>query len=223
MRSTVRDGDADENIVRISFGVFREDIEVPVFIKCARIEKLELRLLPVAALVFLSQPGIRKLCLRVFVKRLHVGVRGRRIQVEVALLDVLAVIGIRPANSEQPLFQNGIAAVPQRQREAHASLAIANAEQAVFAPAIGAAARMIVREIRPATPIRGVVFAHGAPLPLGKIRAPALPVLLAPGIFSEPFALGAAICRGHQLLPSSTMMFLIPDRSKMGSRNASMG
>ncbi len=50
MRPTVRDGDADENIVRIRLGVLREDIEVPVFIECARIKKLEFLLLPVSAI-----------------------------------------------------------------------------------------------------------------------------------------------------------------------------
>src|SRR5213076_994863 len=51
-------------------------------------------------------------------------------------------------------------------------------QQAVFAPAVGPTPGLVVREVLPAIPVRGVVFPHGAPLALGQVRAPELPGLL---------------------------------------------
>src|SRR5262249_58903210 len=117
-------------------------------------------------------------------------VRRRRVQVEVALLHVLAVIALRAAEPEQALLQDGVAPVPEGQREAEPALAVGDAEQPVLAPAVGTAARVVVGEVRPDLTGSRVVLAHRAPLPLGQIRAPALPVLLAPRVLGETRALG---------------------------------
>src|SRR5512144_1767477 len=82
-----------------------------------------------------------------------------------------------------------IAAVPQRDREAHPALAIADPEQTVLAPAVRPAARLIVGQVAPALAGGGVVLAHGAPLALGEVRAPAPPVLHAPHVLGESFTL----------------------------------
>src|SRR5467141_3151717 len=58
-------------------------------------------------------------------------------------------------------------------------MAIADASNSVFAPSISSRTRMIVREIFPRRVARAVVLAHRSPLPLGKIRPPPLPMLLA--------------------------------------------
>ena len=145
---------------------------------------------------------------------------GGGVHVEVTLLHVLAVIGLGPAHSKQPLFQYGVASVPQRDAEAHASLAVAKTEQTIFAPPVGAAARVVVWEIRPARSVGGIVFTHRSPLPLGKVGSPALPVLLTAGVFCKALALGATRDM-HQMFPSSTMTFLIPGLSRMGSRKPS--
>jgi len=71
---------------------------------------------------------------------------GRTIQIEVVLLDILAVIALAVGESEQALFDNGILAVPQREREAEKLLVIADPADPVFAPAIGPAASMVVGE-----------------------------------------------------------------------------
>src|SRR5262249_34263706 len=60
------------------------------------------------------------------------------------------------------------------------------------APAIGAAPRVIVREVIPAGPVCGVVLAHRAPLALGEVGTPALPVPLAVGVLGKADLLGAA-------------------------------
>src|SRR5215831_14895755 len=91
-------------------------------------------------MVLLDEARVRELRLRVLVQRLHVRVRRRRVEVEEALLHVLTVIAFRAGEAEQPLLQDRIAPVPQREGEADAALAIGDAEQPVFAPAIGAEA-----------------------------------------------------------------------------------
>src|SRR5208282_1725420 len=99
-----------------------------------------------------------------------------RVEVEVTLLDVFAVIAFRIGQAEQAFLQDRIAAVPQRDRKAQAALAIAEAEQPVFAPSVGPAAGMVMRKVVPAIAIGGVVLADGAPLALRQIGAPALPI-----------------------------------------------
>jgi len=88
--------------------------------------------------------------LRVLVERLHVRVGGGGIEVEVLLLHVLAVIALVIRETEEALFQDGIAAVPKGEREAEPPFTVADAQQAVLAPAIGPAPRVIVGKIRPA-------------------------------------------------------------------------
>ena len=55
-------------------------------------------------------------------------------------------------------------------------LFIAKAADAVFVPAIGSAAGVIVGKIVPGVAVGAIVFAHGAPGPLAEVRAPALPI-----------------------------------------------
>jgi hypothetical protein len=42
----------------------------------------------------------------------------RRVEIEVVLLDVLAVIAFAVGEAEQTFLENGIASVPEREREA---------------------------------------------------------------------------------------------------------
>src|SRR5262249_41713994 len=54
----------------------------------------------------------------------------------------------------------------------------------------GPAARLLVGEVLPAGAVRGVVLADRAPLALGEVGPPALPVPLATGVLVEPAILG---------------------------------
>src|SRR5262249_17538005 len=92
------------------------------------------------------------------------------------LLGVLAVIAFAARQAEDPLLQERVAAVPERQRETQALLEVADACEAVLAPAVGPRARVLVREVLPGAAIRAVVLAHRAPGPLGEIGAECLPV-----------------------------------------------
>src|ERR1035441_10247874 len=63
---------------------------------------------------------------------------------------------------------------------------VREAEQAVFAPTIGAAAGMVVREVIPDRAVRRIILPHGGPLALGEIGAPAFPVLFPHGVLRQP-------------------------------------
>ena len=131
---------------------------------------------PRALAVFLDQLVVRKCRLRIFVEILQVGTGRRRVEVEVILLYVFAVIAFVVRQAEEALFQNRIFSVPERQREADVLVPVADPADAVFAPAIRARARMVVRKIFPGVAVRAVVLANRAPLALGEIGPPALPV-----------------------------------------------
>src|SRR5882757_1666507 len=105
--------------------------------------------------------------------------RRRRIQIKILLLHILPMIAFVPVQAKQPFLQNGVAPIPHRQTKTNHLMAIADAPNSVFAPSISSRTRMIVRKIFPRRAARAVVLAHRSPLPLGKIRPPALPILLA--------------------------------------------
>src|SRR2546421_1594287 len=56
-------------------------------------------------------------------------------------------------------------------------MAIANACKTVLVPPINARARVVVREVIPSGAIGAVVFTHGPPRTLAKVRPPAFPML----------------------------------------------
>src|SRR5262249_11356241 len=150
-----------------------------------------------------DQRVVRERRVRVLVEGLQVRRRRGGVEEVVELLDVLAVVALGAGQPEQALLEDGIAAVPQREGEAQPALAIGDAEEAVLAPAVGAAARVVVREVVPAGAVRGVVLADGAPLALRQVRAPARPVALAALVLVETAALGARLSahRGRCLRP----------------------
>jgi hypothetical protein len=108
--------------------------------------------------------GVRKLGLRIFIERLLVGVGRSCVKVKVAFLDILAVVTLAVGEAEQPLLEDGILAIPKSRSETEAALAVTPSQEAIFAPSVNAASRVIVRKIVPAGAARGVVFAHRAPL-----------------------------------------------------------
>src|SRR5207245_11322094 len=100
----------------------------------------------------------------------------RGVEVEVGLLDVLAVVALASGQAEQALLEDRVAPVPQRQREAQPAVIVGDSGDAVLAPAVRARARVIVRKGVPGRAAGAVVLPDGAPLPLGEIRAPPPPV-----------------------------------------------
>ena len=158
-----------------AFAYSTNDVEVAVLVERAGVDQLVLEVLARSPAVGLDQIAVGKLALRVLVEELHVRVRRRRVDVEVVLLDVLAVIALAVGETEETFLQDRVALVPQRQREAQALLVVGDAAQPVFAPTIGARSRLVVTEVVPGVAVGAVVLAHRAPLPLAQVRAPALP------------------------------------------------
>lgn len=129
----------------------------------------------VAPAVRLHQVGVRKGRLRILVEILHVRVGRRAVEVEVVLLNILAMIALAVGQSEEPLLENCILAVPQGQREAEVLPVVGDAPQTVLAPAVGARAGMIVGEEISGVAIFAVVLAHSAPLSFAQVGPPFFP------------------------------------------------
>src|SRR6516165_6763472 len=103
---------------------------------------------------------------------------GRRgVEIEVIFLDILSMVALVAGQAEGALLQDWIDAVPQRERQAEALLAVADAAHAVLVPAIGARAGLVVVEIFPGSPAGAVILAHRSPGALGEVRTPQAPVL----------------------------------------------
>src|ERR671923_1685136 len=108
VRSTIRNRQANQNVILRSLGVFGEHIEVTMLIKNTRIDQFELWRTQAAPAILLDQPGVRIFGLRILVQRLHVRMRRRRVEIVVELLYVLAVVAFRSRQTEESLFQNAI-------------------------------------------------------------------------------------------------------------------
>src|SRR5204863_3156772 len=107
-----------------------------------------------------------------------------------ALLDVLAVVALLVGQAEEALLEDRVFAVPEGQGEAQAAFAVGQAEQAVFAPAVGPAVGVVEGEVVPGAAVGRVVLADGGPLALAEVRAPALPVPGAAGVLLQPAGFG---------------------------------
>ena len=189
-----------QDVVGRRFGIFDIDVEIAVGVEDAGVDDLELRLLARAPRVLLHQMRIGKFRLGIFVEHMRVAVGRRRIEVVVELLDVLAVIALAIAEAEHPLLQDRVLAVPERQADAEALLVVAKPGDAILAPAIGAAGRMLMGEIAPGVAVGAVILAHRAPLALADIGPPFAPGLGA-GLRllqAQPFGIG--LSRHHHTL-----------------------
>src|SRR5262249_38570354 len=181
--------------------------------------QLELGLASRAAAILLDQPRVRELVLRVLVERLQIRMRGRRIEVVVELLHVLAVVALVAGEPEEALLQDRVASVPEREREAQPALAGGDPAEPVLPPPVRAAGGVVVRQVSPGGPASRVVLAHGAPLPLGEVRSPALPVEDAPGVLVEAPSLGIDagwLASGHAQVPEGRGSVIPPSSGMTG-------
>src|SRR6516162_8786198 len=101
--------------------------------------------------------------------------RGSRIQVIIEFFDVFAVVSFVVGQTEEPLFENRIMAVPQCQSQTEPLVVIANARNAVLPPSISSAARVVMRKVLPRISLWTVVLSHCPPLALGEVRPPSTP------------------------------------------------
>src|SRR5262245_57081541 len=101
--------------------------------------------------------------------------RRRRVEVEVIFLDILAMVALRAGQAEQPLLEDRVLPVPERQREAEPLPVVADADQPLLVPAGGPRTGVVVRKVVPGAAVWAVVLAHGAPSALAQVWPPALP------------------------------------------------
>src|SRR5262249_21291359 len=139
-----------------------------------------------SAPVLFDQLVVRKFCLRILVQIFHIGMCGRRIEIEVVLLHILAVIAFVSSQPEQALLENRVSFIPKRHGKADHLPAVANARDPVFVPAIGSRTCMVMRQIFPGISIRAVVLAHGSPRSLTQIGSPTLPMFSSCRRFGKP-------------------------------------
>ena len=191
LRTAVPDRQAHEDIVGRGLRVLDLDVEVPVLLEHAGVEQLELGGGAAPTAVFNDQALVRVGPLGVLVEPLHVRVGRGGVEVEVILLDVLAVVTLDAAEAEEAFLEDRVPAVPERQREAEPLVVVRDAGEPVLAPSVGARTRVVVGEGFPGRAVLRVVFAHRAPLAFAQVGAPALPVCRALARFLEPPRLGA--------------------------------
>ena len=194
VRSPVGRRDLHQDVVGAALGVLHEDIEVPVVVEDPRVEELVLHVVAVAPAVRLHQVGVGIGRLRVLVEVLHVRVGRRAVEVEVVFLNVLAVVPLAVGQSEQPLLEDRVLPVPQRQRKAEALLVVGYAGQPVFTPAVGARAGLIVGEEIPRVAVLAVILADRSPLALAEVGPPFLPVDLLFASFLQSCGFGGHGC-----------------------------
>src|ERR1039457_6903458 len=175
-RPAVPRRDADSDVFGGRLRVFHEDVEVAVLAESAGINQFVFGILTRALCILADEFVVGKWHLRIFVQELQIGTRRSGVEIVVILFYVLTVIPFAIREPEKPLLQDRVLFVPERESETDALVAIADAADSVLSPAIGARTRMIVRQIVPRVAVRAVVLADRAPLPLGKIWPPALPV-----------------------------------------------
>src|SRR5882762_9421300 len=176
LRTAIPGRDLDQNVFRRRLGIFHKHVEIAVIIEHARVQQLVFRVASFSLPIFLDELRVRVGRLGIFIQVLHVGMRGRRIEVEVVLLYIFAMVAFISCEAEQTLFKDRIAPVPKRQSEAYPLVTVADPPNPIFSPAIRARTCMVVRKIFPGRPMWTVIFPDGTPLPLGKVGSPALPV-----------------------------------------------
>src|SRR2546427_9767174 len=167
--------DADADVFRPALRVLDEDVEIAIVVEHARIEQLEFQTAAGARPILVEQPLVWVFRLRILVEHPHVAVRRRVVEIEVVLLDVLAVVAFPRRQTEVPLLQDRIATVPERWRIDEQLVAIAQARDAILAPPVRLAARHVVREEAPRVAVCAVVFADGSPRTIGDVATPPPP------------------------------------------------
>ena len=201
--AVVVDRDVHEDVGRSGLGVGHLDRPVAVLVERAGVEQLELGVVQAAAPVLGHERLVGELALGIVVAPSQPGVAGQRVEVPPVLLRVLAVVALGPGQPEDPLLEDGVSAVPQRQGQAQALLHVAQPGEPVLVPAVRPRAGVVVRERRPRVTVGAVVLADRTPCPLGEVRPPLVPlagveqVALGPPDGGEPLVLCSGVRNGR--------------------------
>src|SRR5215472_14260709 len=160
-------GNANEHIFRGCLCILNKDIEIAVLLKDSRVDQFEFRVVPRAFCVLADKLIVGIRCVRILIEEFQVRTSRSGVEIVIVFLNVLAVVSFAICQAEQPLLEDWVFLIPERNSKADVLPAIANATDAVLAPAIGARTRMVVGQIVPRIAIGTVIFADRAPLPLG--------------------------------------------------------
>ena len=168
--------DSDQDVVGRTLGVFNEDIEIAIAIEDPRVGQFVLKFLTRSLTIDIQQFLVGEDGLRILVQSLAIGMSRGGIEVEVAVLDVFAVITFVAGEAIQTFLEDRVDTIPQGEGKAESALAVGETEQAIFTPAVRAPCSIVVREMAPDAAVGGVVFANRSPLAFGEIRTPTFPV-----------------------------------------------
>ena len=135
--SSVEGRDADVDVFGVRLCVFHEYVPVPILIEHARVHQFVFEVGPRPPAVLLDQVPVGESRLRILVQHLRVRVRRRAVQIEVVLLDVLAVIPLAVGEPEQPLLEDGVLRFHSPSEKQTQHVLVAEPGDAVLAVAIG--------------------------------------------------------------------------------------
>src|SRR6266567_9060690 len=99
------------------------------------------------------------------------------VEKEVVFLHVFPVVALRVRQTEEAFLQDGVGLVPQGQGETELLPVVADAQQAILAPAVSVRTGLIMWQEVPGRPAGRIILAHGAPLPFAEVGSPAVPRL----------------------------------------------
>src|SRR5262249_33693080 len=148
--------DADADVLGAGLGVLDDDVEVAIIGEDTGVEQFVLGLARGAAAGFGDAVGVGGSGLRVLVEVAEVRAGGGGVEVEVGFLDVVAVVAFGAAEAEEAFLEDGVAFVPQGEGEDEELVAVAEAGEAVLAPAVGAGAGVVVGEVVPGVAVGAV-------------------------------------------------------------------
>ena len=138
-----------QDVVRGGLGVLDQHIEIAIVVERAGVQELVFHVLLAPATVRRHQIQVGESSLGILVLALEVRVGRCAVQVEPVLLDILAVVALPVGESEHPLLEDRIGAVPERQSQAQLLALVRHPRDAVLAPAVGARPGLVVGEVVP--------------------------------------------------------------------------
>src|SRR5262249_44213212 len=86
-----------------------------------------------------------------------------------------AMIALAIGQPEQPLLEDRVFAIPERQRKTQHLMVVTDPRQAILTPAIRAGSCLVMREVIPGVTVVAVILPHRPPLPLAQVWAPFTP------------------------------------------------
>src|SRR6478752_4262829 len=95
---------SNQDILWGFFGILHVDIKVAILVENARLYQLVLGFVAGSLAVNFQQLGVRKRVLRILVEPFHIGMRRRRIEIEVVLFDILTVVAFTVSKSKEPFL-----------------------------------------------------------------------------------------------------------------------